>query len=67
MDMKKYNEAVSDFSLSIKLNPKSSDAYFFRGACKDALFDKEGACLDLKKAAALHHKEAVDKLDRYCR
>ena len=67
MDMKKYNEAVSDFSLSIKLNPKSGDAYFFRGACKDALFDKEGACLDLKKAAALHHKEAVDKLDRYCR
>ena len=67
MDMKKYNEAVDDFSLSIKLNPKSGDAYFFRGACKDALFDKEGACSDLKKAAALHHKEAVTKLDRYCR
>ncbi len=67
LEKKKYEEAISDFSLAIKYNASSGEAYYYRGACKDALKDSKGACADLKKAAALHHNEAEIRLNRYCR
>ncbi len=67
LEQEKYSEAIADFTLAIKYNATLSEAYFYRGACKDALKDVNGACADLKKAAALHHEEAKKRLIRYCK
>jgi tetratricopeptide (TPR) repeat protein len=68
MEQEKYQQAIDDFSTAIKLHKgKFGEGYFMRGACKDALKDIEGACTDLKKAASLHHQEAIRQLERNCR
>jgi len=67
LEQKKYEQAIEDFSAAIKYNPKLAEAYFLRGSCKDALKDINGACADLKKAAALHHQEALKSVGLYCR
>ncbi|MDR1879053.1 MAG: tetratricopeptide repeat protein [Bacteroidales bacterium] len=68
MERKDYQQALDDFSMAIKYNKeKFAEGYFLRGACKDALKDVEGACADLKKAASLHHQEAIQRVSRYCR
>lgn len=67
LEQTKYDEAIADFTLAIKYNATLGEAYFYRGACKDALKDVNGACEDLKKAAALHHQEAEKRLKRYCK
>ena len=68
MEQEKYQQALDDFSMAIKYNKnKFGEGYFMRGACKDALKDVEGACEDLKKAAFLHHQEAIRRLERNCK
>ena len=69
MELEKYQEAMDDFSMAIKYNKqeKFAEGYFMRGACKDALKDIPGACADLKKAASLHHQEALKRVERYCK
>ena len=69
MELEKYQEAMDDFSMAIKYNKeeKFAEGYFMRGACKDALKDLPGACADLKKAASLHHQEAIRRLEKYCK
>ena len=69
LELEKYQEAIDDFTMAIKYNKeeKFAEGYFMRGACKDALKDLAGACADLKKAASLHHQEALKRVDKYCR
>jgi len=67
LEQKKFELALEDFNAVVKYNPKFGEAYFLRGSCKDALKDINGACADLKKAAALHHQEAMKNVDKYCR
>jgi len=67
LEQKKYELAIEDFSTAVKYNSKLAEAYFLRGSCKDALKDINGACADLKKAAALHHQEAIKSVGKYCR
>jgi tetratricopeptide (TPR) repeat protein len=68
MEQEKYQQALDDFSMAIKYNKeKFAEGYFMRGACKDALKDIEGACNDLKKAASLHHQEAIHRVEKYCK
>jgi tetratricopeptide (TPR) repeat protein len=67
LEKENFEEAIADFSLAIKYNARLGEAYFYRGACKDAIKDVEGACADLKKAASLNHQEAERRLKNYCK
>ena len=63
--MKKFDLALEDLTKSIKISP-SGEAYFYRGAVKDLMKDKNGACQDLTKARDMGNEEAVEKLRRLC-
>jgi len=58
--------AISDFTKSIELNPRFSDAYNFRGLSKYKSGDKSGACADWKKASELGNSTAGEMAQRYC-
>jgi tetratricopeptide (TPR) repeat protein len=64
---KDYKGAIDDFTKAIELNPKYAGAYFYRGFCKSKLKDKEGACLDWKKAAELGSADAKVMIERKCK
>lgn len=61
-----FQNAISDFSKSIELNPNYSDAYNFRGMSKYKSGDKSGACSDWKRAAELGNSGASEMAQRYC-
>ena len=65
LEQKKYNLALEDLNKAIKLKP-NAEAFFYRGAIKDIMKDKTGACEDLKKAASLGHEEATKRLKKLC-
>ena len=50
---KRYQGAVEDFSMAIKLVPDDSDIYFSRGVAKLVFNQKRAALTDLLKAIEL--------------
>ena len=64
--MKKYELAIEDLNVVIKRCNNHAQAYYLRGACKDALHDYDGACRDMQKAASFHYQEAVNRVKKYC-
>ncbi|MDC3275067.1 hypothetical protein OAU54_01995 [Flavobacteriaceae bacterium] len=50
-----YFKAIEDFTSAIELPQFSmlSEAYYFRGAAKYRVFDRDGACEDFKKSKDL--------------
>ena len=69
-DMKKYPEAIADFTESIRLTPEFMDAYLNRGVIKYYIRDHVGAVADFDKAielsptnAAIYMNRAICKLD----
>lgn len=64
---KDYKGAIDDFTKAIELNPNYAGAYFYRGFCKSKSKDKEGACLDWKKAAELGSADAKVMIERKCK
>jgi tetratricopeptide (TPR) repeat protein len=45
-----YEEAISDYTRAIKINPNYADAYFYRGCAKHKIQDYKGAISDFSKA-----------------
>ena len=54
-------DAISDWSESIRLNPSYASAYYNRGIAKDDLGDKYGSLADLRKSAQLYQQQGNNK------
>ncbi|KAF0130346.1 MAG: hypothetical protein FD155_1646 [Bacteroidetes bacterium] len=50
----RHQEALEELNLAIRYNPESSEAFYYRGACKRNLQDIEGAIEDYKKSIELN-------------
>ena len=64
-----YENAINDFTKVIELKPENPTIYFMRGLSKTLVKkeDKDGACLDIKKAIDLGYDVSnLNGLDEYC-
>ena len=64
---KKYEDAIAMFTKVIALKSNYAQAYFKRGLSEFYSGKKEGACSDLRQAASLGYKPAVEALSQLCR
>lgn len=67
--LKKYDDAVRDFSIVLEKQPEKADIYFMRGISRtmQTEIDKEGACEDFEKAQELGFEyRDFDALNKYC-
>jgi protein O-mannosyl-transferase len=64
---KRYEEAISIYSMAIALKTDYAQAYYNRGLAEFYSGKKVAACLDLKKAAGMGYRPAVDALARLCK
>jgi tetratricopeptide (TPR) repeat protein len=71
--LKKYQEAIVEYTKAIKLNPNLAEAYYHRGLCKlyvsyinkyqASLAD---ACLDFMRASNLGHPKGKEAVEQFC-
>lgn len=62
-----YEKAIEDFSQAIKVNENpGAEIYYLRGAAYSATKQRDAACMDLKKASELGHKEAEKLYNSRC-
>lgn len=67
LKLKKFEQAVKDYSQTIKLKPDHAGSYTNRGMARYNLKDKTGACADWKKAVELGFTSAQSYVDSYCK
>jgi tetratricopeptide (TPR) repeat protein len=48
--LRKFSQAIIDYSEAIKINPGCSNSYYFRGLCRFLLDEHQLAIHDFKKA-----------------
>lgn len=58
---------MSDFSAAIRSNPAHGMAYFNRGSLSARAGRMAEACADMKKAASLGDKQAVEFIAAQCK
>lgn len=58
--------ALDDYNKAIELNPNFALAYNHRGWYKFLIKDKEGACLDWKKALDLGSSDSIAEINTLC-
>ncbi len=61
-----YDRAITSFNQQILEYPDFPEVFLFRGHSKFILGDKQGACLDWKKAQNLGNPEAGKFLIKFC-
>ena len=66
-ELKDYKGAIEDYTKAIELNSKDGMGYSFRAWCKLQLGDKQGACLDWRKASELGYSDANYFLNQDCK
>jgi len=66
LEMRNYRNAIYDFAQALDLNPGNADVWYQKGIARMYDGDPEGACNDLKKAAALGNKEAYKQSIQLC-
>jgi tetratricopeptide (TPR) repeat protein len=64
--MKRYDEALKDYTHAIALNPVSVESYFARAGIAHKLGDKDRECADLKEAANLGFERASAMYKNNC-
>lgn len=52
-----YQGAIADYNETVRLRSNVAASYLHRGLSKKALGDKQGAVVDLQKAAQLFQKQ----------
>ncbi len=62
----KYKEAIVDLNKAIEIQPKYANSYLLKGMCKAQLKDKNGACVEWRKAKLLGSESATRMLKKYC-
>jgi tetratricopeptide (TPR) repeat protein len=60
-------EALNYFTRALKEDPENSRAIENIGNCRQAMGDRNGACLEWKKAAAKGSKYAIEMVAKYCK
>ncbi len=60
-------EAISDLAMSLDIDPKQPNVYFFRAELRLKTGDNDGACYDWQHALQLGHRKAADMLYKYCK
>lgn len=67
LDLKKYDEAIGDYSIAIKLSNSLIPKYFNnRGWANLKLGKKKESCDDFSKSASMNYQLAKDNLKKYC-
>jgi tetratricopeptide (TPR) repeat protein len=66
VQLKKYDEAIVEYSKAIEINNNFKAAYYNRGLVLVVLGQKEKGCLDLRKSAELGEKSATKMIQKYC-
>ena len=64
--LQKFEQAVQDWNMALKSKPLA-EWYFERALCKEAMKDKKGMCDDLKSAADLGYKKALQIYNGSCK
>ena len=62
----KFKEAIVDLNKAIEIQPKYANSYLLKGMCKAQLKDKNGACVEWRKAKLLGSESATRMLKKYC-
>ena len=62
----KFKEAIVDLNKAIEIQPKYANSYLLKGMCKAQLKDKNGACVEWRKAKLLGSESATRMLKQYC-
>ena len=66
-DLRDYSGAVDDYTKVLEIMPGFGKVYYKRGKVKFFyLHDKEGACVDWKKAKELNVDNVDEVLQKYC-
>lgn len=65
-DNQDYDSAMTDWAMSLDVDPLQAKVYFTRGDARYQLGDIDGACHDWKKALRYGHRKALDRLYKYC-
>jgi tetratricopeptide (TPR) repeat protein len=66
LEMLKYQDAINDLAQALDLDPDYAEAWYRKGMARLYKGDAEGACLDLKQAGHLGHKDAFNKAQEIC-
>lgn len=64
--LENYDKVLTDINKVIDLKTDFSNAYLLRGMLKEKLNDKDGACMDLRKADSLGNADALLKIMEIC-
>ena len=67
MKINYYRYAQQDYSMALDLDPSNAECYLNKGLSRFHLGDKEGACVDWKKAERLGAQEAGELLSKHCK
>lgn len=65
--LKKYEEAIEDYTKAIAINPNYAMAYYNRGIAKNLIGDTDGACSDWRKALSLGLKDVLYFINQNCK
>jgi tetratricopeptide (TPR) repeat protein len=64
--MGNHKEAIPDYDVIIKADPKNAEAYYNRGISKMNVQDFKSGCDDFRKAVELGYKPAEQMVNIYC-
>ncbi len=67
VQLKKYDEAISEYTKAIVINDKSAAAYYNRGLVETFIGQKYMGCKDLSRAYELGEKDAYAMILKYCK
>ena len=66
-EIKKYDDAIADYNIVIRLNPTSATAHRLKGLAEIGNGDLDNGCLSLSHAGELGANEAYDDIKQHCR
>ena len=62
-----YSGAIADQTKAVEMNPKYSNAYYFRGLIKGMVKDDDGSCSDLRTASRLGFQVEKKFVEMICK
>ena len=66
MELKDYNDAITQFSYAIEIKDNYTEAYLNKADAEIKSAKTQNACLDLNKAKELGDKEAEKLIKKFC-
>ena len=65
--IKKFKDALIDFTEIIKDNPSCGECFFLRGITYLSMNQKENGCIDLSTAGSLGYEKAYEAINEFCK